>query len=172
DFGALAEFSRKAGSQGASAVAISPVHALFGGAPNQISPYAPSSRLYLNPVYAPAHDLPPDKPGPLIDWQSASKAKIDALFRAFSQMGKNPEFDTFIQTGGGRLLDHARFEVLDSRYRRAGVAGWRQWPEQHRDSNHSAVKALMSEDEDVRFQLFLQWRATIGLQEAQSAGLA
>lgn len=171
DFGALAEFSRKAGSQGASAVAISPVHALFGGAPDHISPYAPSSRLYLNPLYAPAPEGMPDTPGALIDWQAAAKAKTEVLFRAFQNISDSPELDAFIQDGGTRLLDHARFEVLDARYRRAGVMGWRQWPEKHRDSSSDAVKALTSDDKDVRFQLFLQWQAAKGLQAAQAAAV-
>jgi 4-alpha-glucanotransferase len=172
DFGALAQFAQQAGGYGASAVAISPVHALFGGAPGHISPYAPSSRLYLNPLYARAPDVLPDPPGALVDWQSATKSKTEALLRTFEQVGENAELEDFIRAGGERLLDHARFEVLDARYRRAGIAGWRQWPEQHRNSNNGAVKALTSKDKDVRFQLFLQWQAAQGLQEAQAAALS
>lgn len=38
-------------SRGASLVGLNPLHALFLDAPTQASPYSPSSRLFLNPLY-------------------------------------------------------------------------------------------------------------------------
>jgi 4-alpha-glucanotransferase len=52
DFGGLAGFAAAAARQGADAVAVSPVHALFAADPDRYGPYAPSSRLFLNPLYA------------------------------------------------------------------------------------------------------------------------
>ncbi|TKR55815.1 4-alpha-glucanotransferase [Allopusillimonas ginsengisoli] len=54
NFSVLADFVARAGHAGASAVAISPVHALFTAAPQRYSPYSPSSRLFLNVAYADA----------------------------------------------------------------------------------------------------------------------
>ncbi|TVS13388.1 MAG: 4-alpha-glucanotransferase [Wenzhouxiangella sp.] len=51
DFGDLAELAVRAGQAGAAAVLLSPVHALFGARPAHCSPYSPSSRLFLNPLY-------------------------------------------------------------------------------------------------------------------------
>ncbi len=48
DYSALASLTQTAARQGAAAVAISPVHALFNARPNHFSPYSPSSRLFLN----------------------------------------------------------------------------------------------------------------------------
>lgn len=48
DFTALAQFARSIGTRGADALAISPTHAMFSAAPDKFSPYAPSSRLFLN----------------------------------------------------------------------------------------------------------------------------
>src|SRR5699024_5525287 len=48
DYSALAQLAQTAAAQGAAAVAISPVHALFNARPNHFSPYSPSSRLFLN----------------------------------------------------------------------------------------------------------------------------
>lgn len=52
DFSVLADFAARAGQAGASAVAISPVHAMFSASPQRYSPYSPSSRLFLNTAYA------------------------------------------------------------------------------------------------------------------------
>ncbi len=48
DLGTLLEF---AAAQGAGIVGLSPLHALFPHNPEHASPYAPSSRLYLNLLY-------------------------------------------------------------------------------------------------------------------------
>src|ERR1039458_6742403 len=52
DAGALRTMARKAAQHGADAIAISPTHALFSAEPAKYSPYSPSSRLFLNPLYA------------------------------------------------------------------------------------------------------------------------
>lgn len=51
DFGDLGRFVALAAGLGAGAVQINPLHALFPCWPDHISPYAPSSRLFLNPIY-------------------------------------------------------------------------------------------------------------------------
>lgn len=51
DFGDLADLAELAGQAGAAALQISPLHALFGARPAHCSPYSPSSRRFLNPLY-------------------------------------------------------------------------------------------------------------------------
>lgn len=51
DFTDLAELMTWAGTVGAAAVGINPLHALFLDDPAHISPYSPSSRYFLNPLY-------------------------------------------------------------------------------------------------------------------------
>ena len=176
DFAALSAFCQQAAAQGAGAVAISPVHALFGALPSHISPYAPSTRLWLNPLYAALPRKARDSRNPLIDWPAAAKQKWRALRAAFKQLGKNEEFDAFVRLGGERLLAHARFEVLDARFRAQGCKDWREWPAQFRDATSNAVRALVPTDPEVAFQLFLQWQADRGLAGAQAharaAGMA
>ena len=48
DLGSLVEH---AAARGADFIGLNPLHALFPAAPNQCSPYSPSSRLYLNTLY-------------------------------------------------------------------------------------------------------------------------
>jgi len=48
DFSDLAELARRAGRLGAALLGINPLHALFAGRPERVSPYFPSSRTALN----------------------------------------------------------------------------------------------------------------------------
>ena len=91
------DLAEAAARQGADAVALSPVHSLFAADPARYGPYSPSSRLFLNPLYAdPAvvFGAGASSPGAmrraaarsrrrLIDWPAAGAAKF-ALLRGCS----------------------------------------------------------------------------------------
>jgi (1->4)-alpha-D-glucan 1-alpha-D-glucosylmutase len=51
DFADLGDFSELAGKAGAAAVGLNPLHELHPSNPSASSPYAPSSRLFLNGAY-------------------------------------------------------------------------------------------------------------------------
>jgi len=51
DFTDLADLAERAATLGAGALGINPLHALFPADANHISPYSPSSRLFLNVLY-------------------------------------------------------------------------------------------------------------------------
>ena len=51
DFTDLAALARLAAQHGAGLVGVNPLHELFLDRPAQASPYSPSSRLALNPLY-------------------------------------------------------------------------------------------------------------------------
>src|SRR4030095_10509318 len=50
-FSYLARLCASTGKAGGSAISLNPFHALFPGRPEDASPYSPSSRLFLNPLY-------------------------------------------------------------------------------------------------------------------------
>ncbi|MDP3321815.1 MAG: 4-alpha-glucanotransferase, partial [Bosea sp. (in: a-proteobacteria)] len=52
NFAGVAALGRAAAAHGADALAISPVHALYGASPEHFSPYSPSTRLFYNPLHA------------------------------------------------------------------------------------------------------------------------
>ena len=52
DAGALADLVESAAREGADAIALSPTHSLFAADPSHFGPYSPSSRLFLNPLFA------------------------------------------------------------------------------------------------------------------------
>ena len=58
DFASLAELARYAAQSGAALLGINPLHALFPDQPEAASPYSPSSRLFLNPLYLSVPAIP------------------------------------------------------------------------------------------------------------------
>lgn len=58
DFSTLADLARLAGPQGAAAIGVNPLHALFAARPDRFSPYSPSSRKFLNIVYIDIEAVP------------------------------------------------------------------------------------------------------------------
>ena len=61
---------------------------------------------------------------------------------------------------------------LDARFIDAGKTGWRNWPVEWQDAKSTAVRALDAGDPGIAFQLFLQWQADKGLEDAQAAAKA
>lgn len=125
DAGAVRDLAEAAARHGADAVALSPVHSLFPHDPARYGPYSPSSRLFLNPLYADpsatfdATALALDEAlegAALIDWPAAGAAKfarLRALFDEFDQVDTPllREFERFVVEGGETLRQHARFEA-------------------------------------------------------------
>ena len=58
DFTDLAELAEQAAALGASAIGVNPLHALFPADASHISPYSPSSRLFLNVCYLDLEAVP------------------------------------------------------------------------------------------------------------------
>lgn len=170
DFGALAAFAEAAGRAGADALAISPVHALFLADPERYSPYSPSSRDWLNPLFADLGGFDPQgASADIIDWSSAAPAKRDALRRAFADFDGDPAFDRFVRDQGEPLRQHALFEGLHARFfAERGARGWQDWPAEFRCAESPAVAAwAQANPGEVRFHQFCQWRADADLAWAQ-----
>jgi len=171
DLQALRDFAIEIAKAGADAVAISPVHAPMQGADAHYSPYAPSSRLFLNSNFIAARSGTSSLESlDLIDWRRSLNAKRQALDKAYetfrSRKSPQPAFEAFAEEGGERLLCHARFEALAAKF---GIGDWRRWPVPYRNVASRAVRALNRSDPDVERSLFCQWLAHEQLLEAQTA---
>ncbi len=176
DFGALADAARAFGERGADALAMSPTHALFPADASRYSPYAPSSRQFLNGLYADPSAFAGTSDDPaadLIDWQSAIPAKLARLRETFDQdtrkLGKS--LDAFRREGGDDLERHAEFDALHAHFFAISFArGWQQWPAEYHDPASPAVRRFVTEHaEDVTFYVFLQWLARRDLDATQTA---
>ncbi|MGK2913461.1 MAG: 4-alpha-glucanotransferase [Porticoccaceae bacterium] len=199
-FGGLATLARSAAAQGADALAVSPLHALFSADVSHFSPYAPSSRSHLNVLHCdPAavfggdvvHSLIDcdDRPAlqaleaaALIDWPAAATAKLTLLRKLYRLVAaeldsgvtsRARDFQAFIAAGGEALAGHARFEALHA-HRFGADSGqwhWRNWPAALRDPGSREVATFAREHADeVRYHQFLQWLADHGLHAAHAAG--
>ena len=179
DFAALADLARALGRRGADALAISPVHALFAADPARFGPYAPSTRLFLNVVFAeeppgPAAE-PPSRGGDLIDWPTSGPAKLARLRAAFDRFQpseiERENLEDFRFQGARALERHARFEALSAHFfDETGGAGWTAWPAAYRDAASPAVAEFaQAHPAEIDFHIHLQWRAAQGLAKAQAA---
>lgn len=196
DFSLLGRLAESAGQHGAAALAISPVHAMFAADPGRDSPYAPSSRLFLNVMYAdPASRfatdfLPPpggsERGAPVdadgcMNWpviHGLRMAQLRSLFERFDKLRPQEsfsDFSAFLQAGGEALLDHACYEALHAHFLPALGAGhgWADWPASYRQPQGAAVKHFAATHQgELRFHAFLQWLAARSLAEAQTQAAA
>ena len=191
-YGALAVLARQAAAHGASALAISPVHAMFSADLHRFSPYGPSSRLLANVLHIDpravagnaafdaalaavdgAATLEAGAAETLVDWPAASALRLALLRRLFDTMEPSPAFDAFRAAGGDVLESHARFEALHAMLAAddpAMLGGWRNWPREYRDPHGPAVQRFADEyAAEVSFHAFLQWQAARQLDAAQRA---
>ena len=176
DFGVLGETAQRLAVRGADAVAISPVHALFPADATRFSPYAPSSRLFLNVLFGdPAligEPLPPQPDPALIDWETAIPERLRLLRGIFARLpdGVRTQVEAYRRQRGKDLERHATFDALHAHFFASGARGWRDWPDDFHDPAGVAVTAFAgSHAEDVNFYLFLQWLANGSLAAAQKA---
>jgi len=196
DFEDLALLCEIAAAAGADFVGVNPLHALFLSAPDHASPFSPSTRRFLNPLYIAIDKAPgfsgmedalvaPDeiRTAELVDYRQVASLKIKALgilFRIFEARGDGAAqdaFERFVLEHGRPLYLHALFETLSEAMVQQGHGpGWHGWPQEFRHPESDAVRAFAEEQRElVTFQTWLQWLADVQLGNARaraaSAGL-
>lgn len=189
DFSDLGKLCRLAGELGAAAVTTNPFHALFPLRPADASPYAPSSRLFLNPIYidativpgfsecAAAHvsaaTLASLRNAKLVDYPNVWAAKLNAFEALFAQFQRwhahgdethheAVDFQRFVAEGGAALQSFAAFSVLDELHRDSATEtiSWSQRQGPYRDPDGAAVARVIGERSDrVAFHKYLQYLA-------------
>ncbi len=100
DFRDLADLSRTTAKLGAAALGVNPLHALFPGEPRHVSPYSPSSRLFLNPLY--------------IDIESVPDFAQSAAAQALAASGETMRRLEALRTGA--LVDYPEVAALKARF--------------------------------------------------------
>jgi 4-alpha-glucanotransferase len=193
DFEDLARFAEIAAAAGADFVGVNPLHALFMAAPDHCSPFSPSNRKFLNPLYI-AIDKAPFYPGmedaldppsellssELVDYRRAGTLKARALrilhriFEARAEEEERADFSRFVAERGRPLYMHALFEALSEAMTQQGHGpAWHGWPEEFRHPGSESVRAFAEEQAAlVTFHAWLQWVADRQLAAAQSRARA
>ena len=176
DFGTLGEAARAFAGHGADAMAISPTHALFPADPSRFSPYAPSSRLFHNILFAdPAlagGASAAERGGELIDWKSAAPRRLTELRAAFESRDDDvkSKVAAYRSERGKELERHAVFDALHAHFFESGARGWHDWPRAYHDPDSAAVASFARDHADaVDFYAFAQWLAEASLEAAQGA---
>jgi 4-alpha-glucanotransferase len=193
DFEDLGRFAEIAAAAGADFVGVNPLHALFMAAPERYSPFSPSNRQFLNPVYiaidrAPGYAgmedalaAPPEIRAPdLVDYRAVGTLKrkaLERLFRIFADRDEDDlsaDFERFSAERGRPLYLHALFEALsEAMVQKGHGATWHGWPEEYRHPGTDAVRAFAEEQEElVTFHAWLQWLADRQVGEAQARARA
>jgi (1->4)-alpha-D-glucan 1-alpha-D-glucosylmutase len=192
DFSDVADLGEGAGRYGAAFLGLSPLHALFPVDRGKISPYSPSSRLFIDPIFI--------DPAQLRDFTASTAARylneaevgaeLDRLRAADLVehgdswaikrviLGKywgrfensiDPAFAAFRAKAGEPLELHATFEALSEYFFAQGKHWSGEWPEPYRDAHGEAVRQFREANpQKIAFHAWLQWLADTQLAAAQT----
>jgi 4-alpha-glucanotransferase len=181
DFADLRAVCRLLGERGAAYVGINPLHAPFRGDPEAASPYAASSRRWLNWLYIALDDIPehagaivravverPERDAAIaalrakdvVDYAGVAAAKDEVLRVCAAALELDPTrqaaFDAWCAAQGEPLLRFAIFEALVARFGRE-LTGW---PATFRaPSSPDIALFAATEPTEIRYSMYLQWTA-------------
>jgi 4-alpha-glucanotransferase len=193
DFADLAELGwLSARTCGADFLLVNPLHSAEPAGPMTPSPYLPTTRRFVSPLYIrvedvretaylsaadralvewaaePAISLDSDA-GPIdrdVAW-TAKRSALEIVFTAPRSAARQAAFDEFRREQGEGLEDFALWCALAERYEGA------PWPAEANDISSDLVdRARVELAERVDFHCWLQWVADSQLADAQRAALA
>ena len=160
DFATLRRFARMTATCGGRYSGINPLHHMFPSDRSRVSPYQPSDRRFVDPIYISIADLLERFPLPdaarlaqgsraafaaldalgHVDYKAVWEAKSPILEAAFAGFPANADFEAHVRQHGEALQRHGAFEAR-----------------------------LAGEDETqkrIRYRAFLQWLADLQLGAA------
>ncbi len=161
DFETLRRFAKATHDAGGVLSGINPLHHLFPNDRGRASPYQPSDRRYIDPIYISIDQLLTDLPLPMartlagkssaafatldalrfVDYDAVWKAKSAVLESAFAESRANSDLHAFVAAGGEDLRRHGMFEAQAAGENRADSAR-------------------------IRYRAFLQWIAEMQLAKS------
>lgn len=194
DYTTLAAFSGASAGRGAATIGLNPLHMMFERDRERASPYQPSDRRFLDPIYIDVVRVPDFADSPeaasLLDRDAAAIAALetgknvnytetwrikrnvlDECHRSFQKRGPNDplvrEYAAYVADGGEALARFALFEAIAAAHPRKT---WQDWPQALRGPEARGARRFGAEHRsDVEFALYLQWNADRQLGEAAAA---
>ncbi|MGE5696169.1 MAG: 4-alpha-glucanotransferase [Candidatus Sericytochromatia bacterium] len=177
-------------------VLVNPLHAAAPTAPMEPSPYLPTSRRFVNPIYLRVEAIPEfadirgrrrvrklrddvqrgAKRVDTIDRDAAWAAKrvvLEDIYRVPRSAGREIAYAAYRAREGRALDDFATWCALAEAYGN----DWHQWPQDLRHPDAPGIAAFAEEQADeIDFHRWLQWQLddqlTIAQARALSAGMA
>ena len=180
-----------AAQHGAGFILVNPLHAAAPVAPMEPSPYLPTSRRFVNPIYLRVEAIAEfafvrdrgelrkarsvaqarAKKSPLIDRDSVWKIKraaLRAVFRVRRSAGRELAYAAYRAREGRSLDDFAIWCALAEKY----GDDWHRWPEEFRHPAGAAVAEFAAKRADaVDFHRWLQWQLDDQLTGAQATAV-
>lgn len=177
---------------GAGFVLVNPLHAAGPTAPMEPSPYLPTSRRFVNPLYLRVEAIPEfaqlskrtrvrrlrdgvQKQAAAqdsIDRDAAWTAKREALQLIFAvprTAGRELAFAAYCRREGAALDDFATWCALAEKY----GADWHEWPESVRHPGSAGVaKFVKKHSAAIDFHRWLQWQLDEQLAAAQTRAVS
>lgn len=176
---------------GAGFILVNPLHAAAPAAPMEPSPYLPTSRRFVNPLYLRPEAIPEyaelrhrgrlrrsrtevqarARRRELIDRDSAWRAKRAALatiYRVERSAGRELAYAGYRAREGRALDDFAVWCALAEKYGN----DWHGWPAELQHPRNEAVAAFAAEHADeVDFHRWLQWQLDEQLTSAHATAI-
>jgi 4-alpha-glucanotransferase len=181
DFADLRRFARWSRQKlGTNFLLLNPLGAPLPVTPINASPYYPSSRLFLNPLYLCVEEVPgAAHAGPaleklaaagqslnterLINRDAVARLKMSALEKIHGRFRGHRDYDRFCTQQGDALRHFAVFCVLAEHH----ASGWQQWPKRFRHPDSAAVREFASRHAARRqFHQWLQWQLDVQFARA------
>ncbi|MFT4078188.1 glycogen debranching protein GlgX [Rhodomicrobium sp.] len=187
DFTTLGRIAEDTARAGYATLGLNPLHALFPGDRDRASPYYPSDRRFLDPLYIDVSALEGPRTRaaaaehtaafaalsakPNVDYAgvwAAKRAVLEAAFADFEATGDKARFNAFVAAGGAALAGFALFEAIGETH---PGEPWPAWPDALRNRHPSALASFAAEHAPrLRFHQWLQWIAETQLDEAARRG--
>jgi 4-alpha-glucanotransferase len=188
DFTDLLGLIKLVADAGGTYVGLNPLHAPHRNNPDAASPYAPTSRGFLNWLYINVEAVPEaadprvrtalDEPAfamslaalretTIVDYAGVAHAKDTILRRCFKLASANTatdeDFRAFVKSGGVPLERFAIFETLAERFGPQVAT----WPATYRNPRTADVKAFaQAERPAIEYAKYLQYHAARQLEQA------
>ncbi len=199
DFGALRTLTDRCADLHVDAVGLNPLHALFLDAPEDASPYSPSSRLFRNPLYLDIAAIPEFvasdaarslleahgaaledlRARPIVDYAGVAKIKLElleCLFREFCAGEEGARFQDFRRFVGAKGLDLENFAAFQAFSEHFSTHDWSIWPEVYRRPEaQGALDLRRRYSGRIAFFQYLQWlceeQFAAAAEDARAKGL-
>ena len=176
---------------GAGYILVNPLHAAAPIAPMEPSPYLPTTRRYVNPIYLRPEAIPEfaevrqrgrirrtrvalqqgARRADLIDRDAAWDVKREVLenvYRVKRSAGRQLAYEAYREREGRSLDDFAIWCALAERH----GPDWHRWPKKFASPARSAVADFAAKHaETVDFHRWLQWQLDDQLATAQSTAV-
>ena len=190
DFTDLYKFTEICARNGADVIGLNPLNVLQHNFPEEASPYASISRLFLNPIYIDVEAVPEFsiedilphntelediKKQKLIAYSRIYPLKLRVLeklynrFREYGSEDRKKAFENFCKEKGIDLEHLCTFQVLSEEKSGNKWSSWRSWEEEYKNVYSPAVIDFQKEHRDrIEFFKFLQFEADRQFSKASS----